>query len=331
MNAVTDNEERKKLDLADLRANPEKYFGEESISFEDLEAVITAENAAFKADLSTEKGRKAIISFSRQCSTLKTAIDGAGKEKVASIKAQATAIDSRRKTMRDFLDAMRDERRLPLDNWEAQEKSRVESHRAIIEGMIQNGCVAFNESSADIQKRIDAVRSVDVTASAMQEFADQASSKKITTLESLDRHLKQALHTEEQQRKLAVLEAEKKAEAAKAEADRKEREAEEEAKLEAEREKTREAEERAEKERIEADKARAAAKAVAEAEAKRKAEDDAKRKADADRAANIEHRKKFNNAALKAIMEAAGIGEDRAKKIVQAIASGAIPHVSIKY
>ncbi|SFK99853.1 hypothetical protein SAMN04488518_113149 [Pseudovibrio ascidiaceicola] len=331
MNAVTDNEERKKLDLADLRANPEKYFGEEGISFEDLEAVIAAENAAFKADLSTEKGRKAIISFSRQCSTLKTAIDGAGKEKVASIKAQATAIDARRKTMRDFLDAMRDERRLPLDNWEAQEKSRIESHRTIIEGMIQNGCVAFNESSADIQKRIDAVRSVDVTEGAMQEFADQASSKKITTLESLDRHLKQALHTEEQQRKLAVLEAEKKAEAAKAEADRKEREAEEEAKLEAEREKTREAEERAEKERIEADKARAAAKAVAEAEAKRKAEDDAKRKADADRAANIEHRKKFNNAALKAIMEAAGIGEDRAKKIVQAIASGAIPHVSIKY
>ncbi len=342
MNALTETATSKPLDLAELRTNPESYFEGDEISFEDLEQAILAENDAFRADLSTDKGRKAISSFARQCSTLKTALDGAGKQKVAVIKKQATAIDARRKSLRDFLDAQRDTRRKPLDDWEEQEQARVASHRAIIEDMIQTGCVGFNESSESIQKRIDKVTAIDASKAAMQEFSETAAAKKTSILENLSTHLKQAKHNEEQALKLKQLEEEKAEQERIAKEEREKREAAEAQRKREDDERLAAEQKKAEEERIEREKEEAVAKARRKAEEKaeqkrleqirkQEAEEEAKRKADEDRAADIKHRKAINNKALAAIMEAAGIGEDRAKKIVTAIASGSIPHVSIKY
>lgn len=95
----------------------------------NLLAKIRAEVITIVPDLTTDKGRKAIASLARKVSSSKVAIDDAGKALVAGIKAQAAEIDAARKLARDTLDALRDEVRQPLTDWEA-EQARIAQEEA---------------------------------------------------------------------------------------------------------------------------------------------------------------------------------------------------------
>ena len=77
-------------------------------------------------DTSTNKGRKAIASTARKVAKLKTKLDAMGKDLVSDWKAKAKAVDSSRKSMRDQLDALRDEARAPLDEWKAADAQRID-------------------------------------------------------------------------------------------------------------------------------------------------------------------------------------------------------------
>lgn len=116
--------------------------------------------------------------------------------------------------------------------------------------------------------------------------------------------------------------------AAEAKAERVAKEAEEAAKkakilAEKEREEAeRVASERAEREKLEA---------IEEDRRKREASERAERAAEEARAANLEHRKKINNGALKAIVKMSDVSDLDAKTIVEAIAKGQIPNVKIEY
>lgn len=104
------------------------------------------------------------------------------------------------------------------------------------------------------------------------------------------------------------------------EAERRRIESEERAKREAQ-----EAAERAERDRVaavEAERQRAERQRIVEQEAAAKAQ--------AEREANKEHMRRINREALAGIM-AAGISEEQGKALIKAIASGAVPHVSIAY
>ncbi len=86
-----------------------------------------------------------------------------------------------------------------------------------------------------------------------------------------------------------------------------------------------EAAERAERDRVaavEAERQRAERQRIAEQEAAAKAQ--------AEREANKEHMRRINREALAGIM-AVGISEEQGKALIKAIASGAVPHVSISY
>lgn len=86
-----------------------------------------------------------------------------------------------------------------------------------------------------------------------------------------------------------------------------------------------ESEERAERDRVaavEAERQRAERQRIAEQEAAAKAQ--------AEREANKEHMRRINREALAGIM-AVGISEEQGKALIKAIASGAVPHVSISY
>ncbi len=86
-----------------------------------------------------------------------------------------------------------------------------------------------------------------------------------------------------------------------------------------------EAAERAERDRVaavEAERQRAERQRIEEQEAAAKAQ--------AEREANKEHMRRINREALAGIM-AVGISEEQGKALIKAIASGAVPHVSISY
>lgn len=98
-------------------------------ALDDLLGRIRAATVTLVPDTTTDKGRKEIASLAYKVSRSKTAIDDAGKALVADIKARASKIDAARKKARDTLDALRDEVRAPLTEWEA-EQARIEREKA---------------------------------------------------------------------------------------------------------------------------------------------------------------------------------------------------------
>lgn len=316
-------------------------------------------------DISTEAGRKAIASLAYKVARSKTALDDMGKDLVAGLKAQTGKIDAERRIIRDRLDALRDEVRKPLDNFENAEKERVAGHEAILAAILEAAQLSADAGTAAINARIGAVR--DLSQRDWQEFAARATATIDTARKTLETALAQATKREAEAAELARLRAEQ---IAREQAEREAKiaaEAAERARIAAELKAEREAAEvaaRAEAERrrvdkeradaiaraeqAEADKRAAAATAVQDAknaaeaaersrlaaiesERKRVADEAAKEAAEkARREADKAHRAKFNNEAL-AAFEALGFAKEPSRLLVETIARGEVPHVSINY
>lgn len=80
--------------------------------------MITSEARSLVPDTSTKKGRDAIASMARKVARSKTFLDGLGKELNAEAKKKAKIVDDVRKSMREYLDSIRDEVRAPLTEYE---------------------------------------------------------------------------------------------------------------------------------------------------------------------------------------------------------------------
>ncbi|CAI3128448.1 MULTISPECIES: hypothetical protein [Acinetobacter calcoaceticus/baumannii complex] len=328
-------------------------FGKEN-GIQELFNRMAEQARSIVPDVSTKKGRDAIASQAYKVSKSKTAVDNHGKDLVAGIKAQAAVIDRDRKAWRDQCDALRDEIRKPLDEWEKAEEDRIQSIKDRISNFDAGRVDTFSTSDL-IQTIISEVEATAIDES-FAEFANEAAIKKDAALSSYKKSLEIALKREAEQVELerlrkseqerlqreheeriaheaaerARLEAERKA---KEEAERVEREKQE-AVAKAEREKREAAEREA---RLVAEKEAAELRAQHAAEAERKrieaeqaAKLEAERQAEEARQANQAHRKKICNEALKGLL-ALGIDEAKSKEILQAINKGLVPHVSIKF
>lgn len=317
---------------------------------------IKSETASFVPDTSTASGRKEIAAIAYKVTRTKTAIDAAGKKLNEEARAQINAVDASRRKIRDELDALAEEVRRPLTEWEEVEKRRATRAKEILETVIALGNSAPSDDSQEIRDRITELGTVYVDPDIMGDDYDQATAAQTESLAHLNAHLDRALKAEADAAELARLRAEneererlaresaEKEEAerlAKERADRDaaEQKAREERAANAAREKVeREAKEAIE--RAEREKAEAVAKAEAEARAVREAaerehrqrEVEAKRIADeqAARDADKAHRSAVMKAAKKAVM-AQGADEETAKKIVLAIVAGEVPNVTLRF
>ncbi|MGR7948858.1 hypothetical protein ACU6HM_06225 [Alcaligenes sp. RM2] len=313
-------------------------------------------------NLKTDKGRKEIASRAFKVRKIKAALDGLGKEQVDRLKEIPKLIDAERKRMRDELDALADEVRKPLTDWEEAEASRVALHRAALDGMAEQAREVGGLDVETLRQRIAIVESA-VMGESWEEFEAEAHRVKAKALEILNAALTERQKYEAEQAELAELrrkqaEQEQKdreaeiarqaAEKARADAEAKaqaEREAaakrEADAKAAAERadreraeaiERQKQAEARAEAERLAAEqRAKDAAEAARQAEIKRQA--DAKAAEEAEqrrREADIAHKASINNAALAAFIEK-GLPDACAKQAVILIAKGLIPAIRIQY
>lgn len=322
---------------------------------------IRAEVTGHAPDLATDKGRKAIASLAFKVRKSKTALDNLGKQLVDDLKEIPKKIDAERKRMRDTLDALADEVRRPLDEWERADQERVAQHKheiAMFEGFSECG----NLTAEEIRANIECVDGT-VIDESWEEFEAEAHRAKAKALESMRTALSAREKYEAEQAELARLRAEAEARRIQDEKERIAREAAEaatkaaEAKAQEEREAAakREADakaaaERAERERLEAVERQKQAEARAEAE-KLAAEQRAKQAAEAARLAEIErqqqelarieaeqrkreadkaHKAKINRAAMAAFIKG-GMPEECAKQAVTLIAKGEIPKVRIEY
>ena len=310
-------------------------------------------------DLSTDKGRKAIASIARKVASSKTAFDAHGKELKEQYTAITSKIDADRKLFRDQCDALRDEIRKPLTDWENADKQRIIDIEVRINGLKQQ----FRSSlSVDIQNDIDRIKAIEIDGSFM-EFQDKAKLQKYETIELLSKLLAEAKESEAKQAELEALRI--------AEQERLQREHEERIAREATEKATREAEEKArfeaervEREKREAEQREALLKAEKEAailreeqlkqqaierekqaeidrqnaiEAERKRiEQEAQAKAEADRKAqeareaDKAHKKKVCDSILVELAKL-NIDEQTGKDLIKAIYNNQIPNITIKF
>lgn len=260
-------------------ANPAVLFAPGGLS-ELLDRVET-DARALVPDLTTAKGRSAIASNAARVAKTKVYLDDLGKEFVGELKKQTTAIDAERKAMRDRLDALKDEVRRPLTEWEQAEKDRVNSLQLRL-SHIENCFITAGCGSADIAQMIERANSW-IFGDDWQEFAAEAEIKRRSLLERLHANLEAQIAREDADRIRAEREAEIAAREAAERAERIEREAKEResrAAKEATERAQRQAEEAMEAERRKQEAMRIDAErraAVAEQQAKSAAENERKR------------------------------------------------------
>lgn len=311
---------------------------------EGIIAKLEAEVRAIDRDISTPEGRDAVKSLAYKVARSKTALDDMGKDLVADIKKQAGAIDADRKLARDRLDALKEEVRGPLTAWEEAEANRISGHEGAIVAVIEAARQATGKPASLIRELIQIVAGY--ADRDWQEFKERADVAVPEAVATLNQALAAAEQAERDSAELADLrrlkaereEADRKADAErvaaqqaaerKAYEERRERERAEKAErdkaaavaaaIEQERQKA-EREKEAERRRHEQEAAAAAAKKAAEEAAERKRQE------------NKRHRAKVHSAITLALSEVLTGNADEAAALIEAIAAGKIPHVSITY
>ena len=292
---------------------------------------IEKEARSLVPDVSTRKGRDAIASMAHKVARSKTYIDNAGKDLVAELKALPKQIDESRRIVRERLDALKDEVRRPLTEWEAeQERIKAEEamnamHAEALEMNIRFDQELAAKFEADHEMALLMNKDFDRDREEQRRLAEQAQRER-------DERLKQ--EAAEQARRDA--EAKHKAEIEAAAR----REAEEKARAElAERQRV-EAEQRADREKQEAE-ARAEREKAAAVEAERlkakQAEDarlaEEKRLADeqAKREANVKHRKTVGTNIVNALTSQTSLTREQAIEVLTALKDDLIPCAKIHY
>lgn len=280
---------------------------------------IEKEARSLVPDISTKKGRDAIASMAHKVARSKTYIDNAGKELVAELKDLPKQIDESRRIVRERLDALRDEVRKPLNDWEAeQERIKAEEEAKAAAEALRIQVENDHEIALLMNEKFDRDTA---------EKAAEAERNRIAYEEEIKRQAAEAAAREAEQRaqrereEAAHREAVLKAQAEQAERDRiaseQKAEADKQEAIEAER---RKAKEEADRVRLEAEQREQARMA----EQKRIADEEAKR------IANIEHCRGINQQAVADLVKA-GVTEDCAKKCVAAIAKSLVSNITIKY
>lgn len=304
--------------------------------------LIEKEARSLVPDVTTKKGRDAIASMAHKVARSKTYIDNAGKDLVAELKALPKKIDESRRIARERLDALKDEVRRPLTEWEA-EQDRIKAEEAMnalhAEALEMN--IKFDQELAAkfeadhemallMDKDIDRERADKAAEAERQRIAREEEIKrqaeekaKREAAEKAQREI-DAAAAREREAILAKERAERERIEAQQRAEREQREAaeraerEKQAAVEAERRKAQEEADRIRREAEQREQARLA-------EEKRKADEQARREAD------VKHRKAVGTEIVKALLAKTSLTRDQAIEVLLAIKDGNIPHTGINY
>lgn len=265
---------------------------------------IEVEATAELPDAETAEGRKAITSLAYKVARSKTTIDDLGKNFVAEQKAAIAGIDDVRRMARQFLDQVKINVRQPLTDWEEAEQFRIGKIQDKIQVIKTLGELTDEMGvtipAATLDANIEKLRYMKITK-VYAEYQDEAINAKNAAIVALTEAVP-AQEEREFEARNNLLEAEQEAEDRRVEEEQRiAREAVEAADLES----TRELEEIQRK----------AAAETAEKVAREK---------------DVKHRRAINNS-IKEVFVDLGADDALAKKIVQHIAKGKIPSVSINY
>lgn len=292
---------------------------------------IEKEARSLVPDVTTKKGRDAIASMAHKVARSKTYIDNAGKDLVAELKALPKQIDESRRIVRERLDALKDEVRRPLTEWEAEQerikaeeaaKIKAEEDRKKFESdheiaLLMND--AFDRELAEKKAEAERQRIAheeELKRQAAEQAKREAEEKAAAELAAAKKREEDAIAAKAQAELLAKqaqerAEQEAKDAAAKAEADKK-------AAIAAEQRKAQEEADRIKREAEQKEAARLA-------EEKRIADEKAAREAD------VKHRKAVGTDIVNALTANTSVSREQAIEVLKALMDGLVPRTQINY
>lgn len=306
-------------------------------------------------DLTTVAGRKRIASLARQVSSSKVAVVNPSKDYLKRIKALPKMVETELREFTRAMDALRDEIRAPLTEWEQEEKERKQAHEERIEKISNWFDPEIDGGSEQAKGSLEKLKQL--PTDDFEEYGGKAVMAKELAIKRLTELIPELERREAEQAELEQLRAKQEEHERQLWAQRVTAEAEARAKLAADEAVQKELAEAAEREanhQRQLEQAKRDAEAAAELATKKaeeekakallearnkfeeeqrqaKAEIEAKRQEDEARALNKKHRATVNNKILFALMLNAELTEHQAKEVIRAIARGEVEHVTINY
>lgn len=187
--------------------NAPLIFGQNSLSrFVEL---VRAEVVGEVPDLTTDKGRKRIASLAAKVARSKTAVDGAGRAYLKKLKDLPKAIEAELREFTADMDALRDDVRKPLNEYEAAEVARRDAIEDAVQGIIDLSTVLEDATSAEIEQQCANLQALIINEATYQERLEEAEEKRKYGIQVLAAAFDKRKAAEDQAAEVEVLRKEK--------------------------------------------------------------------------------------------------------------------------
>jgi septal ring factor EnvC (AmiA/AmiB activator) len=168
-------------------------------------------------DLSTDKGRKRIASLAATVARSKTAVDDAGRLYLKKLKEQPKVIEAELRKFETDMNALRDEVRKPLNEWQAARDAEEDRLQAGIDQVVARFTLAADATADEIQGALFGLEQEPLTVEDFGHRLEEAEQKRAYGITVLTEALAKRQQYENEQaelvenrRKIAALEEEKK-------------------------------------------------------------------------------------------------------------------------
>jgi colicin import membrane protein len=200
--------------------------------FDEFYDRIKAETTGIVEDLSTKKGRDAVIARAAKVTKSKTLIDKARLQLTGEWRERTNQVNAAGKEIETRLTALAKEVRQPVTDWEIAEKERLDRCNEVISDIHGAAIVTLEDTSETVRLRGMRIWAIEIGEDfgSLQPEAEQAKSATISTLQAALARLKRE---EAERAELEKLRAEAAERQAREDAERAEREAKERAEAEA--------------------------------------------------------------------------------------------------
>jgi hypothetical protein len=177
---------------------------------------IEADAKSIDRDISTEAGRDNIRSLAFKLAKSKTFLDKMGKDLTEEQRAQIAVVNAERKRAWERMEALQEEIRKPLTEWENRDKLRIQAHEDALLKIVDNALfmhglsgIFYNPDSGTIKYRINKIP--ELMNREWEEFSARAIQKADETRLKLDSLYDDVLKKEADAAELARLRAEEEA------------------------------------------------------------------------------------------------------------------------
>lgn len=155
-------------------------------------------------DLKTRKGRERIASLAAKVSKSKTAVEKPGRDYLRRLKEMPKVVEAELREFVTKMDALRDETRRPLTEWEAAEDARIDRHNDAINRMKDLAAELGTLDAEQLQARLSELSAFQL-GEAWEEFEAEAARTKEASLNAVQAALVARQKYDAEQAELARL------------------------------------------------------------------------------------------------------------------------------